>query len=243
MSLQPSFKGTALITGGAQRIGKYISLHLASLGYSIALHYHQSHDEAKKTALEIMKKGGECKIFHCDLTLEKKTMSLIPNVLKLFPKLNLLINNSSIFYKSNLKSGAINDFNRHFAINLKAPYILTRQFAKLCRKGQIINILDTNISKNKITHLSYLLSKKSLGDLTKLAAVELAPDIRVNAIAPGLILPPLGEKNTYLSRLTKSVPLKKRGAPSYIMSAIQFLLENDYLTGQIIFEDGGEHLV
>ena len=125
----------------------------------------------------------------------------------------------------------------------KAPFILSSEFYRICKKGQIINFLDTNIVKNKTSHVAYLLTKKNLADLTKLAAIEFAPDIRVNGIAPGLILPPKKETTEYLDRMAKNIPLKRRGGESYITRSIKFLLENDFLTGQFLFNDGGEHLV
>lgn len=233
---------TALITGAAKRIGEGIALHLASLGYNIALHYHRSFSLAKRVAKEINSLGVICEEFPCDLSRERQTDSLIPKVIKKFPNLVLLINNASLFEKSKLLEEKLTIFNQHFAINLKAPYILTKQFAQRCSAGQIINVLDTHIAKNTTAHFSYLLSKKSLADLTLLAAKQLAPHIRVNAIAPGPILPPVHENANYLKHLAKTIPLQRNGDIRNINQAIQFLIENDYMTGQIIFVDGGEHL-
>lgn len=243
MSRTPKTKGAVLVTGGAKRIGKAICLALSAYGYAIALHYNHSRSDAQKQAEQIREEGGVCELFQHDLMDERQVQSLIPAVSKKFPQLNLLINNASLFKKSNLKSESAAALDRHLAIHLKAPYLLTREFAKRCQQGQVINILDTNIVRNKSAYGAYLISKKSLRDLTQLAAVELAPHIRVNGIAPGLILPPVREKNDYLDRLARRIPLKKRGKVSHITQAIQFLLENDYVTGQILFVDGGEHLI
>lgn len=235
--------GTILITGGAKRIGAEISLHLAKSGYSIAIHYNHSHKEAENLAKKIRHHKVHCEIFHTDLTNSEEVTALIPAVQKKFTNLQCLINCASIFENSNLLTENLPDFNRHFTINLRAPFILSSQFAKHIKKGQIINILDTNIVKNKTAHLSYILAKKSLADLTSLSAVELAPNIRVNAVAPGLILPPDDKKSDYLDRLAKHIPLKRKGEPADIAKAVQFLLENTYITGQTIFVDGGEHLI
>jgi len=243
MNPKSIIKGATLITGGAKRIGKAICLDLAESGYQIALHYNHSKSEAKNLAELIQKKGVQCETFACDLADERQTLQLIERVHQQFPNLNLLINNASVFQKSNLRTTEMAIFNQDIAINLKAPYILMRDFAKICRKGDIINILDTNIIKNKTAHLSYLLAKKTLGELTKLSAVELAPQIRVNGIAPGLILPPVEKRDTYLTRLTQKIPLKKKGHPHQITQSIRFLLDNSYITGQIIYVDGGEHLI
>ncbi len=234
--------GTVLITGGSKRIGRTIALHLAHFGYSIALHYNHSRKDAEALARIIKTLQVRCDIFEADLENAKDVAALIQQVRKKFPNLQALINNASIFEKSTLREGDIKDFDQEFAINLRAPFILCSQFASLIKEGTIINILDTNISKDKGGHFSYLLAKKSLADMTRLAALELAPEIRVNAVAPGLILPPESQGKDYLDRLAKNIPLKRKGEPTDIAKAVQFLLENTYITGQTIFVDGGEHL-
>jgi pteridine reductase len=236
-------KGTALVTGAAKRIGQVIACFLAGYGYKIILHYNESRAEAEKTARMIIQSGGNCKLFRCNLENEEKTSALIDRISKEDKDLTLLVNNASLFQPSNFRTETNNLFNRHMNVNLKAPFILTRDFARICKRGHIINILDTNISKNKTNHLSYLLSKKALCELTKLSAVELAPYIRVNAIAPGLILPPKGKKGDYLDRLTYRVPLKTKGTLDQIAYSMAFLIENTYLTGQVIYNDGGENLI
>ena len=237
-----NIQGTALITGAARRIGQAIALEVASLGYNVALHYHHSKEPAEAIAAEIRQKGVECGLFSCDLSDEDQTAQLIAKVFKKFPGLNLLVNSASIFERSKFSLQDLKLFNDHFAVNLKAPFILSSEFFRLCKKGQIINLLDTNIVKNKTSHVAYLLTKKSLSDLTKLAAVEFAPHIRVNGIAPGLILPAKGDTAESLDRMAQNIPLKRKGALGYITQSVRFLIENDYLTGQFIFNDGGEHL-
>lgn len=231
-----------LITGGAQRIGRAIALHLARAGYSIALHYNRSRTNAQDLANEIRNLQVGCHIFKAELANSNAVTSLITQVIKKFPDLRYLINNASIFEKSTLRNCDIKDFDRELAINLRAPFILSSQFASHIREGAIINILDTNVSKNRTAHVSYLLAKKSLSELTRIAAIEFAPDIRVNAVAPGLILPPNSKGKDYLDRLAKNIPLKRKGEPADIAKAVHFLFENTYITGQTIFVDGGEHL-
>ena len=243
MKKRPKAQGAALVTGGAKRIGKAICLSLSSMGYKIALHYHKSGTEAKRVAKTIWQKGGICELFSCDLSDEHQTIALIPSVLKKFSRLNVLINNASIFEPTTIKSSELIWLDRHFAVNFKAPYVLTAQFARKCQKGHIINILDTHIVDNKTSHANYLLSKKALGELTKLSAVELGPYIRVNGVSPGLIFPPAQARTGYLEKRAKNIPLKKKGDVNQITRSIEFLLNNPYLTGQIIFNDGGEHLM
>ena len=234
--------GTVLITGSSKRIGQAIALSLAEWGYNIALHFNESLDAAEDLAAIIRKKKGICETFAADLSDRDDALSLIETVQKRFPDLNVLINNASIFKPSKLTTADLSRLDEHWAVNFKAPYILICEFARVCQKGKIINILDTHIVQNKTAHMAYLLSKKSLADLTKLAAVSLAPHIRVNGIAPGIILPPNQQSYNYLLQLANKIPLQKRGDVAHITRSVRFLLENDYLTGQILFNDGGEHL-
>jgi pteridine reductase len=238
-----ALKKTALITGGAKRIGRALALALAKDGYRIALHCHQSKTLAIKTANEINSRGGQCEIFVCDLSSEQCTSKLIPAIHKKYPGLELLINNASLFVKSKLRTKDLSLLTSHWDINVRAPYILSCDFSHVCRKGQIINILDTHIVKNRSPHSAYLLSKKSLAELTKLCAFDFAPHIRVNAICPGLILPPPNKEKTYLDRLAKEIPLRRKGNVNNVVQSVEFLIKNDFITGQIIFVDGGEHLL
>jgi len=234
-------KGTALVTGAAKRLGKAIALNLAFKGYNIALHYHQSKAEAIKTAHEIHKAGVHCELFPCDLSDENSIKQLLPKVFKAFPDLNLLVNSASIFTPSAL--GDLGSFSRHWAVNFNAPYILSCLFAEVCKKGQIINLIDTNAVKYKTKYAGYLLAKKSLEEFTKMAAVAWGPRIRVNGVSPGMILPPVNNQPDDRSQRAHKIPLQRVGAPKHIAQTIGFLLENDYVTGQVIAVDGGEQLV
>jgi NAD(P)-dependent dehydrogenase (short-subunit alcohol dehydrogenase family) len=190
MKLKNKASNAVLITGGAQRIGKSIALALANRGFDIALHYNHSRVEVVQVAQEIRQKGVRCEVFVCDLQKESQVLLLLEKVYKKFRHLNLLVNNASIFQPSGLGKQGLKSLDSHWTINFRAPFILTGEFARLCRKGQVINILDTKITKNKTDYVGYLISKKALGELTKISAVALSPNIRVNGISPGIILPP-----------------------------------------------------
>ena len=241
-SINKTHPQAALVTGGAKRIGKAVCLKLSSLGFAVALHYNHSKLEAQKVVDEIRNEGGVCELLACDLNRPHETETLIKKAKKIFPGLNLLVYSASIFEPSELKTATLDSLDRHFNINFKAPFILTQHFIHLCGQGHIINILDTNITKNWSKHFTYLLSKKTLYELTKLSALALAPAVRVNAIAPGFVLNPIS-KSGKSSRTTKDIPLKRRGNVEQITECIEFLIKNDYLTGQVIFNDGGEHLL
>jgi len=236
---------SALVTGAARRIGKSIALFLAKNGYNIALHYGSSDDEAQKTAAAIRETGVICETFKCDFYNEDETLSLLPRVTKTFPNLTLLVNNASIFKKAAIADTDPEKFNRHIAVNLKAPFFLMRDFARMCNTGHVINILDSRITHTpakRDNYAVYTLAKKALAELTRMSAVEFAPEIRVNAIAPGLIFPPAGKSEDFLNKKAQNIPLKRKGAVADIVKAVQYLLENEFITGQILYVDGGEHL-
>lgn len=237
-----SVKKAAIVTGGAKRIGRAIALMLADKGYHIALHYHTSESTAIDLAADIRATGQDCCLFQCDLNDFPQVTRLIPDIFKKFPETSLLVNNASMFERSRLMETTEELFDSHFNINLKAPFFLSQYFARESSAEQIINILDTKVARTLIEYFVYTMTKKSLFEFTKMAAKELAPRIRVNGIGPGLILPPLGEDQTYLSRLSEKIPLKKAGEVDNVLSAISFLLDNAFITGECIYVDGGEHL-
>jgi pteridine reductase len=232
----------ALVTGGPKRIGKALAVALAEKGYDIALHYNSSDEDARSTAADIKAAGVDCSLFRCDLSNEQELQTLMKNVHTVFPNLSVLINNASIFDKLSISETSIGDFNNYLALHVKAPFILTRDFAALYGHGHVINIVDSRISKNDYHYAVYTLTKKALADLTSIAACEFAPDLRVNAIAPGIILPPDSQSIDYLDRISKNIPLKRKGNLDNIINALYYLLQNDFVTGQIVTVDGGESL-
>lgn len=235
-------KKTAIVTGAGKRMGAEIAVRLARLGYHTVLHCNTSKKEAENLAVLIRAEGGGASVYPCDLADEKAITWMIPNIHKDHPGLTLLINNASIFEPSSFLTSTNESFNHHMDINFKAPYILMREFAKVCPAGAIINILDTDIIRNATEHFTYLLSKKALAQLTTMTALELAPSIRVNGICPGLILSPAGKDVSYLEKKAENVPAKAHGSPEDVIRAVEFLLNNSFITGQNINVDGGEHL-
>jgi NAD(P)-dependent dehydrogenase (short-subunit alcohol dehydrogenase family) len=231
----------ALITGGADRIGRAVALCCADLGYDIALHYSQSSEKARATKKEILSKRVNCRLYRSDFNNFSKTVRLVGDASRA-AKLSVLINNASLFFESSLQTGSYEEFERLFNVNFKAPYALIKEFARIVKRGIIINILDTEIVRNQTRYFDYLLTKKFLSDLTGMAAYHLAPDIRVNAIAPGLILPPAGKDMDFLWKRSEDIPLKTVGSTRSVTHAVKFLIESDFVTGQTIFVDGGESL-
>jgi pteridine reductase len=231
----------ALITGASDRIGKAIALALASAGYNIALHFNNSEFKAFQTRDLIKAFNVDCETFKADLSSKEETISFISSAFKKF-NIKVLVNSASLFVPDKLSDSNDLLFDKLFRVNFVAPYLLSREFAKLAEDGLIINILDTHISRNSTVHFSYLLTKKFLAEFTKMAAIEFSPDIRVNAIAPGLILPPEGHDISYLERLSEKIPLKKSGNVKNISETVLYFIKNDFITGQTIYVDGGENL-
>lgn len=233
----------AFITGGAKRLGQAMALHLATQGHDIALHYSSSKKEAKQTQQKILTLGVRCELFEANLADEKEVLRLMPHVISSFKQINLLINNASIFIPNQFGAQNLTLFKSHWDINFKAPYILSCEFNRLVKTGQIVNLIDTNVIKNTSKHEDYLLTKKALAEFTKMAAASWGPRIRVNGIAPGMILPPVNNQPDERLQRAARIPLQRLGDPSYIVQVLQLLLGNDYITGQIIAVDGGEGLV
>ena len=233
---------TALITGGSKRIGKAISIELAKKGYDIALHFNSSLNDAEETRKEIIDLGVDCLTFRSDLSNIDEAINLIPRVIDKMDGLSILVNNASIFDNVAFLDVTPEFFEVDHTVNFKSPFFLTQTFAKNVEQGQIINFLDTRVNRTATQHFVYNLSKKSLFNLTKMAAKELAPRIRVNGICPGPILPPPGETQDYLNNIINLVPLKMIGNIEVILNAFNYLVENNFVTGECLFVDGGKHL-
>ena len=242
MTAMSTPKGAALVTGGARRIGAAMARALAQHGYDVALHYRSSIEPAEDIAREIKGMGRRCRLFRCDLNDHDATAALIPEVREHFTDLRVLVNNASIFERGTLRQTGPDLLERHFNINFKAPFFLIQAFAEGCARGQIINILDTRVSRSDPHHAAYTLSKKALLELTRMAARELGPAIRVNGVSPGMILPPHGGVVDDLERRSAALPLQRIGAADNLVAAVLFLLDNPFVTGECIYVDGGEHL-
>lgn len=235
---------TALITGAAKRLGKEMTLHLASCGWNVAIHYNSSENEAISFRDELDKSYPDQRfeLFRADLSQSGEVEQLIGKVTETLGTIDLLINNASVFEPLLFAKTTTEFLDRQMNVNFRAPFILTRNFANICKNGIIINFIDTRIVSNKSNYAAYTLSKKVLWEMTKMAALEFGPNIRINAIAPGLTLPPEEKGEDYLWKLSENIAMKRPGGLEPILKSLDYILNNDYLTGQLLFCDGGENL-
>lgn len=237
-------KPLALVTGGAQRLGKAFAFSLASLGYSIALHYRGSATEAVRTAKEIRALGVDCIAIRADLTIPKKVDFLYALIDEFDAPLKVLVNSAAIMPAGNPRELELQDWDSALDLNLRAPFLLAQEAAKrMTSGGLIVNITDIGAQKAWSRFPSYTVSKAGLESLTKLLARALAPSIRVNAIAPGLVLPSDVVTQAQWDKLVEKLPLKRAATLNEITSALEFLIHNEYITGQTIVVDGGYSLI
>jgi NAD(P)-dependent dehydrogenase (short-subunit alcohol dehydrogenase family) len=234
----------ALVTGGAQRLGKAFALTLARMGYSIALHYRHSAVEAAQTVKEIRALGVDCMAIRADLTIPKKVEFLCSMLDEFHLPLKVLVNSAAVMPVGSSKDLELQDWNSALDLNLRAPFLLAQQAAKrMTAGGLIVNITDVGAQKTWSRYPSYTVSKAGLESLTKLMARALAPDIRVNSIAPGLVLPSDVVTQGQWDKLVDKLPLKRAATLEEVTSVLEFLIKNEYITGQTIVVDGGYSLI
>ena len=233
-----------VITGGANRIGRSIALELANYSTQIVIHYSKSLVAAKKLKIELENLGSNVYLFKADLNNLKQTQEIISYANKKMKGVNCLVNNASIFENDNLINFSEKSFLKHMNINLKAPAILIRDFAKFYKgkDGNIVNIIDQRVEKLTPFFFSYTLSKSSLVTLTKTSAMKLAPNVRVNAVSPGPTLKNKRQSERHFKKQWKSTILEKKVDTKNISSAVKFLINNNNITGQVINVDSGQRL-
>jgi len=230
----------ALVTGAAHRLGKVFALTLARHGCDILLHYHHSLDAALQTQAEIESVGSRAILARADLTDPAQISSLLSNV----ETLDVLVNSAAFMPSGNTGSLSIENWDVSLDLNLRAPFFLAQEASKKMRDGGlIVNITDVGAQKAWSRYPSYTVSKAALESLTKILARAFAPMIRVNAIAPGFVLQSDIVPAEEWERLIKRIPLKRPARSEEIASALEFLLKNEYITGQTIVVDGGYSLI
>lgn len=236
------FQKVALVTGSAQRIGRHLVEKLAKDGWSIALHYNSSESQAYEIANDLLELTN-IMAFKADLTNPNEAENLINSVRTQLGDVSLLINNASIYKNDTLFSVNEENLQENLNVHLNSPIFLAKAIANQGIPANIINILDSDITQNMKKFFSYSLSKKSLLNLTQMLAFSLAPHIRVNAVAPGPTLFKDGQNLELFNQLIEESPLKTKISLEELYNAIDFLIKAKSVTGQVIFLDGGRHLL
>lgn len=235
-------KPVALVTGGASFLGRTIGLKLAHKGFDLVLHYQNSLSKTKKFAEEVRQLGTKTLVVKADLRKVEHVPVLIHAVIKSFKRLDLLINNASLFYPTPLSSARPSQWQELFNVNVFSPYFLSRAAAPHLRKthGCIINLTDI-YGENPILkdYAAYCASKSGLITITKVLARELGPSIRVNGVSPGAIFIPKTYSKKQRKELIERSALKRQGTPADIVEAVYFLATQPFITGQILKVDGG----
>ena len=242
MTDHPLTGKTILITGAARRLGRAFALACARAGAEIVIHHGHSESDAETLHREITGLGRQAWIHQADLGDSSQAQSLIPSINRSTP-LHGLVNCAAIFESLTLDSTSIKDWQRHLAINLTSPFLLSQAFARQAgENARIVNILDWRALRPGADHFPYTISKSALAAMTKSLALALAPKVIVNGLALGAILPPAdGNINP---EIVKNIPLKRWAQEGEVEQALLFLLTCPaYITGEIIHVDGGRHLV
>jgi len=232
----------ALVTGSAKRIGREIVLALAREGAGVVIHYRRSEEEADSLWNELAHHGVSSWVVRADFEKLDEVESLVPRAIQEAGRLDILINNASDFPVETLDNLTFDSLTRNIQINAWAPFALGRSFAQHVERGKIVNLIDSRTADFDWSHAGYILAKHLLLVLTRMTALQYAPNITVNGVSPGLILPPPDKDESYVERLVGTVPLKKHGGPEDVVEAVIYLLKSDFLTGTVIQVDGGRHL-
>ncbi|RMH20197.1 MAG: SDR family oxidoreductase [Gemmatimonadetes bacterium] len=234
----------ALVTGGAVRVGRALSLGLAEAGYDLLVHYHASSGPAEQVRLEAQALGRDVDLVQADLADPAQVEHLAEHLARRFGRLDLLVNSASLFEPTALLEIGADAWDRVMAVNLRGPHLLVRACADLLRasRGCVVNISDHMALEPWVRYAHHSVSKAALIHLTRIMARALAPHVRVNAIAPGLVLAPEGLDDEALQAEIDATVLGRSGSPEDVLRTVLFLADSPYITGDLIVVDGGRHL-
>ena len=241
----PSDKSVAVVTGAARRVGREIALAMAERGLAVVVHHGTSTVEANVLVNRIRGQGGTAVAVSADLRDPRAAAMSVFEAAAELGEVTTLINSAAVFQNRALPWVDLYHCNVHLSVNLLAPIFLAQQFIRQLGEGQrghIINILDWRAQRPGADHLVYTATKAALSSVTKSLALQLAPLIQVNGLAPGAILPPEDRTNWHEQRAITSIPLRRTGSPQALVDAINFLLDSNFITGEILNVTGGEEL-
>jgi NAD(P)-dependent dehydrogenase (short-subunit alcohol dehydrogenase family) len=235
----------ALVTGGAHRLGRAITLALSEAGFDVAIHCHRSVAAAHDLASEIRARGCNATVLPADLTVEQEVERLLPAAAAALGPIGVLVNNASVFQRDEWHDATRASWNAHLEPNLRAAFVLMQYFARELpaeAEGVIVNMLDQRVWSITQHFVSYTVSKIALWGLTQAMALALAPRIRVNGIGPGPALPNANQTQAEFASQSASVPLRHGTSPEEVGRAVLVILTLPAMTGQMLALDGGQHL-
>jgi len=240
-------RGVALVTGAGKRVGAVIARTLHAAGYDLALHYRRSAGEAESLAAELERqRGGSVLLVQAELAETARLPGLVARVLDHYGRLDALVNNASAFYPTPLGEASVAQWDELFASNAQAPFFLAQAATPALRaaRGAIVNLVDIYAERPLAGHPLYCMAKAALLAMTRSLALELAPEVRVNGVAPGAVLwPSDGKSYDDQQALLARTPLKRAGSPDDVAGAVLWLLQDaPFVTGQILHVDGGRTL-
>lgn len=234
----------ALVTGAGRRVGQALALALGNERMRVAVHYNASAQGADETVAAIRKAGGEAKTFQADLGSARGPSELVDQVSGSFGTLAVVINSAAVMERTPFGAVTPQSWDEMFALNLRAPFLISQAAAPLLRteRGAIVNIADLAAFESWPAYIPHSISKAGVVKMTSALAKVLAPEVRVNAIAPGAVLLPDDWEKDSGERLESTTPLQRLGDPGDVVDAMLYLLRADYVTGETIIVDGGRHI-
>ena len=236
----------ALVTGGGTRLGRAIALALAAEGCAVAVQYWRSEESAREVVATVRAAGGSAAALRADLREAAACAETVAHAAAAIGPLDVLVNSAAIFLPGTLASTTLAEWEAQMALNLRAPFLVTQAFAAAlppAARGKVVNVADARVRRPASGHLAYRLSKAAVVHLTEILALELAPRITVNAVAPGAMLAPPGEgQEAFAGRVDRLVPLRRSGGAGPVADAVLYLLHEDFATGVVLPVDGGEYL-
>jgi len=235
----------ALVTGAARRVGRCIALALGERGAEVVVHYHSSDREAQEVLALLKKAGGKPVAVRGDVSVAAEVDHVVRTAMQAFGRIEILVNGAAIFYRTPFRELSEEDWDRFLGVNLKGPFLLCRTVGDIMLRqgrGKIINLADIVWEKAWADFIPYAASKAGLVALTMGLAKALAPAVQVNAIAPGTVLLPDGTTEEERERASRRIPSGRLGSPEDVARAVLYLIESDFVTGEVLRIDGGQHL-
>ena len=236
----------ALVTGAAKRLGRSIALALAERGAELVIHYRDSEREAQELLALLKRAGGKPVAVRGDVSVAADVDRIVETAMQAFGRIEILVNNAAIFYRTPFEKVTEEDWDRFLDVNLKGPFLLCRRIGGIMLRqgqGKIISLADLAGLKVWAEYIPYSVSKAGLIALTQGLAKALAPAVQVNAVAPGAVLLPEGTTPEERERAIRRIPLDRLGTPEDISRAVVYLIRNDFITGEVLRLDGGQHLL